>query len=173
MSGTIHLTNRFNKGRYNHCRSIGSRRWNLYGRSTSSWEVIISLFVISVFAWEINIKDRQEWWMAAAVMMHLRWSGRKNIIIDHCSMSWSTDEVFQFTGDSTTLQWNIISEPLNYSYHFETGDKDCEKHGFGGIWGGKHLSAHHNLFAHCNNRNPRFNGNRHGQLRNLLITRIT
>ena len=87
---------------------------------------------------------------------------RKNIIIDHCSISWSTDEVFSvYAGDSTTLQWNLISEPLNYSYHFETGDKDWEHHGFGGIWGGLHLSAHHNLFAHCNNRTPRFNGIRH------------
>jgi hypothetical protein len=84
---------------------------------------------------------------------------RKNILIDHCSMSWSTDEVFSvYAGDSTTLQWNLISEPLNYSYHFEAGDSDYEHHGYGAIWGGKHLSAHHNLFAHCNNRNPRFNG---------------
>jgi pectate lyase len=87
---------------------------------------------------------------------------RKNIIIDHCSLSWSTDEVFSvYAGDSTTLQWNLISEPLNYSYHFETGDKDFEHHGFGGIWGGVHASFHHNLFAHCNNRTPRFNGIRH------------
>src|SRR5688572_13990702 len=84
---------------------------------------------------------------------------RNNIIIDHCSISWSTDEAFSvYNGDSTTLQWNLISEPLNYSYHFETGDKDYEHHGYGGIWGGKHLSAHHNLFAHCNSRNPRFDG---------------
>jgi hypothetical protein len=84
---------------------------------------------------------------------------RRNIIIDHCSMSWSTDEVFSvYNGDSTTLQWNLISEPLNYSYHFETGDKDFEHHGYGAIWGGKHTSAHHNLFAHCNSRNPRFDG---------------
>jgi pectate lyase len=93
---------------------------------------------------------------------------RKNIIIDHCSMSWSTDEVFSvYAGDSTTLQWNIICEPLNYSYHFETGDKDYEHHGYGGIWGGKHLSAHHNLFAHCNSRNPRFNGIRGGSEENV------
>ncbi len=86
---------------------------------------------------------------------------RKNIMIDHCSISWSTDEAFSvYAGDSTTLQWNLISEPLNYSYHFETGDKDYEHHGYGGIWGGAHLSAHHNLFAHCNSRNPRFDGTR-------------
>src|SRR5688572_14144061 len=90
-------------------------------------------------------------------------SRRKHIIIDHCSMSWSTDEVCSvYGGDSTTLQWNIISEPLNYSYHFETGDTDWEHHGYGGIWGGSHLSAHHNLFAHCISRNPRFNGARLG-----------
>ena len=87
---------------------------------------------------------------------------RKNIIIDHCSMSWSTDEVFSvYAGDSTTLQWNLIFEPLNYSYHFETGDKDYEHHGYGAIWGGLHMTAHHNLFAHCISRNPRFNGIRH------------
>jgi pectate lyase len=84
---------------------------------------------------------------------------RKNIIIDHCSMSWSTDEVFSvYGGDSTTLQWNLISEPLNYSYHFENGDSDYEHHGYGAIWGGRHSSFHHNLFAHCNSRTPRFDG---------------
>ena len=90
-------------------------------------------------------------------------SKRTQIIIDHCSFSWSNDEVLSvYNGDSTTLQWNMIYEPLDYSYHFETGDKDWEHHGFGGIWGGQHLSAHHNLIAHCRNRNPRFNGVRQG-----------
>jgi pectate lyase len=93
---------------------------------------------------------------------------RKNIMIDHCSMSWSTDEVFSiYAGDSTTVQWNLISEPLNYSYHFETGDKDFEQHGFGGIWGGMHASFHHNLFAHCNSRTPRFDGIRNAAIENV------
>jgi pectate lyase len=90
-------------------------------------------------------------------------SRRKRLIIDHCSISWSTDECMSvYGGDSTTLQWNIISEPLDYSYHFEKGDTDYEHHGYGGIWGGAHLSAHHNLFAHCVSRTPRFNGTRLG-----------
>jgi pectate lyase len=96
-------------------------------------------------------------------------AGKRNqVIIDHCSISWSTDEVFSvYGGDSTTLQWNMIAEPLNYSYHFETGDTDWEQHGYGGIWGGNHLTAHHNLFAHCLSRNPRFNGTRLGATREL------
>ena len=85
-----------------------------------------------------------------------------HLVVDHCSMSWSTDEALSvYEGDSTTLQWNLIAEPLNYSYHYEAGDKDFEHHGFGGIWGGQHASFHHNLFAHCNNRTPRFNGSRY------------
>lgn len=96
---------------------------------------------------------------------------RKNIIIDHCSLSWSTDEVFSvYAGDSTTLQWNLISEPLNYSYHFEEGDKDYEHHGFGAIWGGFHSSFHHNLFAHCSNRTPRFDGIRNTPSENCDLT---
>lgn len=88
-------------------------------------------------------------------------TGQKNIIIDHCTMSWSNDECFSiYGGDSTTLQWNILSEPLNYSYHFETGDTDFENHGYGGIWGGKHTTAHHNLIAHIVGRGPRFDGSR-------------
>lgn len=83
----------------------------------------------------------------------------KNLIVDHCSASWSTDEVFSiYAGDSSTIQWNLIAEPLNYSYHFETGDSDYEHHGYGAIWGGKHTSYHHNLFADCNSRTPRFDG---------------
>ncbi len=96
-------------------------------------------------------------------------SRRKNIIIDHCSMSWSTDEVLSvYGGDSTTLQWNIISEPLNYSYHFEQGDTDFQNHGYGGIIGGEHTTMHHNLYAHCLSRAPRFNGVRLGADKELV-----
>ncbi len=88
-------------------------------------------------------------------------TGRKNIILDHCTFSWSNDESCSvYSGDSTTIQWCIMSEPLNYSYHFETGDTDFERHGYGGIWGGRSASFHHNLFAHCQGRACRFDGSR-------------
>jgi pectin methylesterase-like acyl-CoA thioesterase len=85
--------------------------------------------------------------------------GPNNVIIDHVTASWSSDEVLTiYRGDNLTIQWSLISEPLNYSYHFETGDTDYENHGYGGIWGAKRGSMHHNLIAHCRNRNPRFAG---------------
>lgn len=88
-------------------------------------------------------------------------TGRKNIVIDHCTMSWSNDELCSiYEGDSTTIQWCMLSEPLNYSFHFESGDTDFQRHGFGGIWGGRNATFHHNLFAHVKGRACRFDGSR-------------
>ena len=86
---------------------------------------------------------------------------RNNIIIDHCTMSWSSDESCSiYGGTNTTLQWNMMSEPLNHSYHYETGDLNFENHGYGGIQGGASMSIHHNLYAHLQGRVPRFDGSR-------------
>lgn len=82
-----------------------------------------------------------------------------NIIVDHCSVSWSDDEALTiYRGDKLTIQWCFMSEPLDYSYHFETGDTDYEHHGYNGIQGGKNATIHHNLYAHAKSRNPRFAG---------------
>ncbi|MCC5805549.1 MAG: hypothetical protein JJU00_04390 [Opitutales bacterium] len=82
-----------------------------------------------------------------------------NIIIDSCSFSWGLDEnvsLYRYAyrapgGDklfigptkNLTIQWSISSEAL-----------DTHNHAFGGTWGGKNSSFHHNLFASNTARNP-------------------
>lgn len=77
----------------------------------------------------------------------------KNVIIDHCSFSWSSEEnVTMYDNDSTTLQWTISSEALYNSVNTKGARS------YGGQWGGEHSSFHHNLFAHCLKRVPQVYG---------------
>jgi hypothetical protein len=89
----------------------------------------------------------------------------RRVIVDHCSLSWSTDSLNDVTHTSgnVTVQWCILSEPLNNSVHVKGA------HGYGTGWDGRIIkgddgaggkrggggSYHHNLLAHCASRAPR------------------
>lgn len=87
-----------------------------------------------------------------------------DVIIDHCSFSWSLDEVFDMTemrppvdARNITLQWSIIGEPL---YVWDGGKEgSTTEHGFGLLVGGggggvTNVSMHHNLLTQAHQRSP-------------------
>ena len=80
-----------------------------------------------------------------------------NIILDHCSMSWSVDECASFyANENFTLQWCLMAESMkSCGLHKKTTGGDAKSHGYCGLWGGKNASFHHNILAHHDSRNAR------------------
>lgn len=82
-------------------------------------------------------------------------SEAENVIVDHCTVSWTTDEAINtwHGTKNATYQWCLIAESLNNSVHYKG------EHGYGASLGGENTTYHHNLLAHHTARNPSIAGN--------------
>src|SRR6266498_181693 len=83
-------------------------------------------------------------------------AGARDVILDHCSATWSIDEALSLAGNvsNVTVQWCLIANALNHSKHAK-GD-----HGYGSLSrANAPVTWHHNLWAHNNSRNPRLGDN--------------
>ncbi len=83
----------------------------------------------------------------------------KNVIIDHCSFSWASDELLNawYQASDITIQWSILSEGLAFSNHPDTLSDPSFSHSRGVLFGdhSTRISLHHNLIAHVDYRAPR------------------
>ncbi len=94
-----------------------------------------------------------------------------NVIVDHCSMSWSTDslnDVVKKSGN-VTISWCLLAEPLHRSVHEKGG------HGYATGWDGRVTgggSFHHNLIAHAYSRAPRIGYHHEGRGMNECVNNV-
>jgi hypothetical protein len=102
-----------------------------------------------------------------AILIGNRNGGTFNVIVDHVSASWATDEVVNtwYAARNITIQWSIISEGLDCSTH----PQGC--HSRGSLLGSANsgnFSVHHNIFAHNRERNPLIKTAGHPKLNDVV-----
>ncbi|MCJ7543549.1 MAG: hypothetical protein MUP47_03115, partial [Phycisphaerae bacterium] len=84
----------------------------------------------------------------------------KNVLVDHCSMSFSGDELCALTKQCSdvTVQWCLLTEPLDRRGHAQPV-----------VLSGRRISFHHNLIAHGDRCNPKVADTGPIDIRNNLI----
>jgi pectate lyase len=132
-----------------------------HGIEVHTHDIILRQFRIRIGDQDVHRNDQNIRYAAGDGEYALYFTeGSSNAIADHLSLSWSTNKILSTTkmADLITVQWCILSESLN-----------LDGHGYASIAGGNRVSWHHNLFAHNNSRNPRFQGAVDADFRNNVV----
>lgn len=143
-------------------RHLRSRRgWNFEGDTGDSIEFKAPILGVAGKAagqTDEAFQKRVEKKEGRGQVVH-EFGGMTDVIVDHCSASWATDENLTCTHvDRATLSWSIAAEGLDYDNPKQTPPNHSE----GGLWGSGapdgRASMHHMLYAHNRLRNPRLTG---------------
>lgn len=132
-----------------------------HGLEVKTHDVVLRQFRIRIGDDDVRRDDKNIRYAAGDGEYALYFTeGSGNCIADHLSLSWSTNKILSTTkfADRITIQWCILSESLN-----------LDGHGYASIAGGNRVTWHHNLFAHNNSRNVRFQGAVDADFRNNVI----
>lgn len=148
VAGTIHLTSEL---------TLSSGNVTIAGQTAPGYGICIADYPFQIAANNVILRymrfrlgnqnvtlEGADGWDGLGGMDH------ENIIVDHCSVSWSIDECLSVYGvKNATVQWCIASQSLQDAGHSKGS------HGYGGNWGGSGVTYHHNLLAHHESRVPR------------------
>ena len=102
----------------------------------------------------------------------------RNVVIDHCSFSWSIDEIASTWGphDNISFTNNIFAEPLHDSLHPKYDGTGRMPHGYGLLFGqadNSSITFTGNLLAHIVERNPLSRAAEFVMVNNVIYDRST
>ena len=145
VSGTIYLTSEL---------KLRNGNVSILGQTAPGDGVCIADYPFSIAASNVIIRYMRFRLGNRNVAYHegdgLGGMDQQNIVIDHCSVSWSVDECLSVYGSKNiSVQWCYVDQSMVASGHSKGN------HGYGGNWGGSGASYHHNLLAHHTSRTPR------------------
>jgi hypothetical protein len=132
------------------------------GVYVSTHDVIIRYLRVRIGASTVEKYDTQD-------CLHIGdGPGVHDVIVDHCSFSWSIDEIASVVSQAhdVTLQWCIFAEALEAPLKLSKR----RDHAYCLMLGNypDRVSVHHNLLAHCEHRNPQIQGGTHDFVNNLV-----